>query len=55
MHVATRKLLALTIASPLRKYEGTKLGNAAQLVLIEAPHASHAPCSRTPRPPRSRR
>ncbi len=40
MRAGTRKLLALTIPSPLRQYQGSKLGNAAQLVLIEAPHGS---------------
>ncbi len=40
MRVATRRLLALTIPSPLRQYQGSKLGNAAQLVLMEAPHTS---------------
>jgi ATP-dependent helicase HrpA len=40
MHVGTRRLLALTTPSPLRQYQGGKLGNAAQLVLMEAPHAS---------------
>ena len=50
MRAGTRKLLALTIPSPLRQYQGSKLGNAAQLVLIEAPHASRrGRCSRTPR------
>ena len=39
MRAGTRKLLALTIPAPLRQYQGSKLGNAAQLVLIEAPHA----------------
>ena len=40
MRVGTRRLLALTIPSPLRHYQRGKLGNAAQLVLMEAPHAS---------------
>src|SRR6201999_1366639 len=40
MRLGTRRLLALTIPSPLRQYQGSKLGNAAQLVLIEAPHGS---------------
>ena len=40
MRVGTRRLLALTIPSPLRAYERGSLGNAAQLVLMEAPHAS---------------
>ena len=40
MRVGTRRLLALTIPSPLRHYERGRLGNAAQLVLMEAPHAS---------------
>ncbi|HET6549067.1 MAG TPA: ATP-dependent RNA helicase HrpA, partial [Solirubrobacter sp.] len=40
MRVGTRRLLWLTIASPLRQYERGALGNAAQLVLMEAPHAS---------------
>ena len=40
MRLGTRRLLWLTIPSPLRQYQGSKLGNAAQLVLMEAPHAS---------------
>jgi ATP-dependent helicase HrpA len=40
MRAGTRRLLALTIPSPLRQYQGSRLGNAAQLVLIEAPHGS---------------
>ena len=40
MRVGTRRLLALTIPSPLRSYERGSLGNAAQLVLMEAPHAN---------------
>src|SRR6185503_992097 len=40
MRVGTRRLLALTIPSPLRQYQGSRLGNAAELVLMEAPHAS---------------
>ena len=40
MRVGTRRLLALTIPSPLRQYQAGKLGNAAQLALVEAPHAS---------------
>ena len=42
MRVGTRRLLALTIPSPLRQYERGSLGNAAQLVLMEAPHAQPA-------------
>ena len=42
MRAGTRRLLALTIPSPLRQYQGSKLGNAAQLALMEAPHASAA-------------
>lgn len=42
MRAGTRRLLALTIADPTRHYRGSKLGNAAQLVLIEAPHGSPA-------------
>jgi ATP-dependent helicase HrpA len=40
MRVGTRRLLALTIPSPLRSYERGSLGSAAQLVLMEAPHAN---------------
>ncbi|HEX6022158.1 MAG TPA: ATP-dependent RNA helicase HrpA [Solirubrobacter sp.] len=40
MRLGTRRLLALTIPPPLRAYERGKLGNAAQLVLMEAPHES---------------
>src|SRR3954447_12799229 len=40
MRLGTRRLLWLTIPSPIRQYQGSKLGNAAQLVLMEAPHAS---------------
>jgi ATP-dependent helicase HrpA len=39
MNTGTRRLLALTVPSPLRQYKG-KLGNAASLALMEAPHAS---------------
>ena len=39
MHVGTRRLLMLTIPSPLRQYQGS-LGNAAQLALVDAPHGS---------------
>ena len=39
MSTGTRRLLALTVPSPLRQYKG-KLGNAASLALMEAPHAS---------------
>jgi ATP-dependent helicase HrpA len=42
MYAGTRRLLALTIPSPLRQYQGSKLGNAAALVLTEAPHESVA-------------
>ena len=40
MRAGTRRLLALTVPSPLRQFQGSKLGNAAQLVLVEAPHGS---------------
>ena len=36
----TRRLLALTIPSPAAPVPGLKLGNAASLALMEAPHAS---------------
>ena len=40
MRVGTRRLLSLTVTSPVRLYQGSRLGNAASLALIEAPHAS---------------
>ena len=50
-----RRLLALTIPSPVRAYQN-KLGNQAALALMEAPHASvRARCWRTRRRRRSRR
>ncbi len=39
MHAGTRKLLALNAPSPIRHVQG-RLGNAAQLALAAAPHAS---------------
>ena len=39
MHAGTRKLIALNVPSPIRHVQG-RLGNAAQLALAGAPHAS---------------
>jgi ATP-dependent helicase HrpA len=39
MHAGTRKLLALTVPSPIRHVQG-RLSNAAQLALAGAPHAT---------------
>jgi len=39
MRTGTRRLLALTIPSPVRQYQA-KVGNQAALALLEAPHAS---------------
>ncbi len=39
MHAGTRKLIALDVPSPIRHVQG-RLGNAAQLALAGAPHAS---------------
>ena len=54
MRTGMRRLLALTIPSPVRAYQN-KLGNQAALALMEAPHASVARCWRTRRRRRSRR
>ena len=42
MRVGTRRLLALTIPSPLRQYQAASSATRPQLALIEAPHASPA-------------
>jgi ATP-dependent helicase HrpA len=39
MHLGTRRLLLLTCPSP-RKYVSDRLGNAAQLSLLDSPHGS---------------
>ena len=51
----TRKLLALSVPSPIRHVQG-RLSNAEQLALAGAPHGdARAPCSRTRPSPRSTR